>query len=162
LIIAQTHFGFLPTRGSIMLDFVFLAMFAIVIVLTFSIYLVRSKKKFRLHKRIQIGTAIVLLVTIVAFEIDMRFITAWRVLAEPSSLYASGAVDWSLAIHLLFAIPTPFVWVYTIVMALKKIPADPQPCEYSTTHRRWGWISALMMYATAVTGWVFYVVAFVF
>lgn len=143
-----------------MLDFVFVAMFGIVAVLSFSIYLVKQKQKFRLHKRIQIATAIVLLVTIVAFEVDVRFITAWRQLAEPSAFYDSGAVDWSLAIHLMFAIPTPFLWIYTMVMALKRIPKEPGPCEYSPTHRRWGWISALMMFGTAVTGWVFYILAF--
>ena len=144
-----------------MLDFVFLAMFAIVLVLSFSIVLVRRKKRYRLHKRIQIATALILLVTIVAFEIDMRFLTDWRELAEPSRYYASGAVGWSLAIHLLFAVPTPFVWIYTMIMALRNIPRDPQPCSYSGKHRFWGWLSAIMMYLTAATGWVFYILAFV-
>lgn len=143
-----------------MLDFVFVAMFAIVVVLSYSIYMVRKQKKYRWHKRIQVATALVLAVTIVAFEIDVRFITAWRELAEPSRYYASGVVDWALFIHLIFAIPTPLVWIYTMIMALKKMPQEPGPCDYSARHRRWGWISALMMYGTAVTGWIFYIVAF--
>ena len=106
-------------------------------------------------------TAFILLITIVAFEIDVRFLVDWNELAKPSAFYDSGWVHRCLGIHLAFAIPTPFVWIYAIVMALKHIPADPQPCRYSPQHKRWGWISAIMMFGTAFTGWVFYVLAFV-
>ena len=143
-----------------MLDFVTIAMLGIVAVLLTSIYLVRKRRKFRLHKTIQITTAVVLLCAIVAFEIDVRFITDWRELAEPSPYYESGVVDGALVIHLMFAIPTPFVWIYTIVGALRNIPKDPGPCEYSPRHRRWGWISTWLMIGTAVTGWIFYWLAF--
>jgi uncharacterized membrane protein YozB (DUF420 family) len=153
--------GFLPTRGSVMLDFVFLAMFAIVLVMGFSIWLVRTRRMFQWHKRIQIATAVVLLATIVAFEIDMRLITDWRKLAEPSRFMASGAVDTTLAIHLMFAIPTPVIWIITIVHALRNFPNPPQPGPCSARHRKWGWLSVVMMSMTAVTGWIFYWVAFV-
>ena len=144
-----------------MLDFVFLAMFVIVVVMFLGVWLVRSRHKYQWHKRIQIVTGLVLLVTIVAFEIDMRFMTDWRQLAIPSAFYESGVVDWTLAIHLMFAIPTPAVWIITIFQALRKFPSPPTPCEYSQRHRFWGWLSVFMMSMTAGTGWVFYVVAFI-
>ncbi|MGI9516845.1 MAG: DUF420 domain-containing protein [Pirellulaceae bacterium] len=143
-----------------MLDFVVVAMVVLVIVLAASIYLVRVRRQFRLHKQIQLVTAIMLLVTVVAFEVDVRFFTAWRTLAAESAWYESGMVDLSLWVHLFFAIPTPLVWIYTIVMAVKKIPADPRPCEYSPRHRFWGWTSSILLLMTAITGWIFYVLAF--
>ncbi len=152
--------GFLPTRGSFMLDFVFLAIFVIPIVLAYSIYLVRIKKQFKRHKQIQLVTAAVVLVTIVAFEVDLRLFTNWRRLAEPSSLYDAGWVDVLLWIHLCFAVPTPIVWLITVVGALRNFPHDPVPCQYSRKHRLWGRASAGLMFMTSLTGCVFYVVAF--
>ena len=86
--------GFLGTRGSLMLDVVFLAMFAIVPVLAYSIYLVRSRRRFELHKRIQITLGLVLLVAVTAFELDMRFFTDWRERAAASRFY-SPADGWN-------------------------------------------------------------------
>lgn len=152
--------GFLPTRGSFMLDFLFLALFGLVILMGISIWLVRSRRQYALHKRIQVLLAVVLLVTVVAFEVDVRFVTDWRVLAAASPYYDSGLVDWALGVHLVFAIPTPLVWIFTIVQAMRKMPDPPAPGAYSSRHRNWGWMSVILLNLTAVTGWCFYLVAF--
>src|SRR5436189_3672551 len=100
--VAQT--GFLGTRGSLMLDVVFLAMFAVLPLLAVSIYLVKQKK-FSVHKRINLILGVVLLIAVLAFEIDMRFFTNWEDLAEKSP-YFDAASKWtsiagiSLIIHL--------------------------------------------------------------
>ncbi|MDG2012266.1 MAG: DUF420 domain-containing protein [Pirellulaceae bacterium] len=162
MVMAQLQGGFLPTRGTFMLDFVFIAMFLIVLILGVSIFLVRKKRLFRLHKRIQLLTAAILLAAIIAFEIDVRFFTQWQELAKPSRFYEQGWVHWALGVHLVFAIPTPFIWIYTIVMALKNFATDPQPNNYSPKHKFWGWVSTVFMVLTAATGWVFYLMAFSF
>ena len=153
--------GFLPTRGSFMLDFVVLAMLAVVLILAISIWLVRNQKQYLWHKRIQTATVILLVLVLVAFEIDIRFLTDWRELAMPSRYYESGLVDWALGIHLSFAIPTPFVWICTLTQALRKMPDPPGPGSYSGRHRFWGWLSVVMLGMTTLTGWIFYVMAFV-
>jgi len=145
-----------------MLDFVFLAMFGIIAIMGVSIYLVRFKKKYQLHKMIQIVLGIVLLVAVTAFEVDMRFITKdWRSLAEASPYFESGVVSTTLWIHLCFAVPTPVVWLLVIINGCRKFPSPPQPNEYSAKHIIWARIGALLMTLTAVTGWIFYVLAFV-
>jgi putative membrane protein len=78
--------GFLGTRGSLMLDIVVVAMAVILPVLAYSIYLVRVRRRYELHKRIQLVLAVVLLVTVVLFEADVR-INGWRDRAEPSPYY---------------------------------------------------------------------------
>ncbi len=171
LFLAQTasndFHGFLPTRGSVMLDFVFVALFAVIPVLASSIWLVKFRKPAELHKCewhkwIQLALGAILLVAVTAFEVDMRFITKdWRSLAEASPFYASKIVDYSLWIHLCFAIPTPLLWIFVIVRALQKFPKPVAPCEYSSRHMMWGRIAATAMFMTAVTGWVFYWLAFV-
>ena len=148
-----------------MLDFVTLAMLAVVIVLALSIYLVRVKKKKRLHRTIQIATAVTLTLALIAFEIDVRFITNWRELAQPSPFYQSGWVDRCLAIHLVFAIPTPLVWGVVIFTALWKFKSDfsseTAATKFNRFHRISGRIAAALMFLTAITGWIFYYVAFV-
>jgi len=148
-----------------MLDFVTVAMLAVVIVLSLSIYLVRFQKNKRLHRTIQIATAVTLTLALVAFEIDVRFITKWRELAQASPYYQSGWVDRCLAVHLLFAIPTPLVWGVVIFMALRRFKSDFQTesskSDFNRFHRISGRIAAAFMFLTAITGWVFYYVAFV-
>lgn len=152
--------GFLPTRGSYVLDSVFVAMFVICLLLAISIGLVHFGKRFRTHRNLQTGIAILLAITVLIFEIDVRFITDWRKLAESSPYYQSGVVDRALWIHLAFAVPTPFVWAYVVVQAWRKFPSDPRPNAHSVAHRFWGRIATLLMVMTALTGCVFYWLAF--
>ncbi len=144
-----------------MLDFVALAMLGVTLVLIYSVYQIRIRKRPRLHRNIQISTAIVLTITLIAFEVDVRFISAWRDLAVASPYYASGQVGWWLMIHLVFAIPTPFVWGYVIVMGMRKFKSGFNQGTYNRTHRILGRIAAGSMFLTAITGWIFYYVAFV-
>lgn len=151
--------GFLPTRGSFVLDFVFVAMFAIMLLLTLNIRMARGGK-YQLHRNLQIWLSVILLIAIIIFEIDVRFFTDWKKLAEPSRYYDSGLVHWAMGIHLSFAIPTPFVWGFVIYRALKHFPNPATPSAHSAEHRKWGWIAALMMFGTGITGCIFYWVAF--
>jgi putative membrane protein len=157
--------GFIPgSRATIMLDVVFVAMFAVVPVMAWGIWLVRSKRNYLLHKRVQLTLATVLLLAVTAFEIDMQLISGWRERAEPSPYYAAAdGVNWvmrSLYLHLFFAVPTAFLWVFVVVQALRKIPNPPRPCTYSPKHKFWSWIAAGEMTMTAITGWIFYWLAF--
>jgi hypothetical protein len=156
--------GFLGTRGSLMLDVVFVAMFLIVPLLGLSIWLVKYRRQYNVHKWLQVGMGLVLLLAVTAFEIDLRFFTDWEQLAAASPYYTQGtwSTVWvSLAIHLCFAVPTPLVWIFVIVQALRKYDRPPAPGAHSHSHKRWGWVAAILMTMTAATGWVFYWLAFV-
>lgn len=160
LLAEQNLQGLLPTRASLMLDVVFVAMFVVVAILAISVWIVRKTKNYSLHRKIQISSAVALAITVVAFEVDMRFFSDWREQAKLSPYYESGVVDFSLAGHLLFAIPTPFIWAFVIYRAVFNF-RNAEPGEHSAWHRKWGRIAAWMMFSTAVTGWIFYVLAFV-
>jgi len=152
--------GFLGTRGSLMMDVVFLAMFVIVPALGISIALVRYRKKYIAHKRIQIFLGIVLAVAVLLFEIDVR-LHSWRPRAEASPYYASGWVEGILWLHLPFAVSTALLWIYVLSWALRNIPHPPRPGPWSARHRFWARGAALDMVATAITGSLFYYLAFV-
>ena len=159
--------GFLGTRGSLMLDVVFLAMFAVVPVLLLSIYLVRYRRLYRLHKQMQLVMGLVLLVAVVAFEIDIRFIThEWELRADPSPFFDikhpwTCPAGVSLIVHLFFAVPTLLLWIFVNVQALRKFPDPPQPGPHSRAHLLWARAAGIGMLMTAFTGWIFYYLAFV-
>jgi len=93
----------------------------------------------------------------VIFELDMR-INGWRHMAEPSPYYETWVFP-ALIIHLCFSIPTLALWSYTIFMALKH-SIDKQSNPSRLKHKRLGYISSFGMLGTAVTGWIFYWLAF--
>ena len=154
--------GFLGTRGSLMLDVVFLAMFAVVPLLGWSITLAK-RGKFAQHKRMQLVLAVVLLVAVAVFELEMRLV-GWQERAAASPYWTSEAWDdpvhYSLMIHLFFAIPTAFLWLFVVVRALRSFPKPAAPNEHSPSHRFWAPIASFEMLMTAITGWVFYWLAF--
>ena len=155
----SVHHGFLPTRATLMLDTIFVAMFVLVLAMGVAIALVRFAKRYELHRKIQTTLAVVLLIAIVGFEIEMRFFVNWRELALASPFYASGTVDWMLLIHLCFAIPTPIVWATLIWRAYRHYD-DQRLAGHAAWHRRWGRIAAGLMVMTSVTGCAFYWLAF--
>jgi uncharacterized membrane protein YozB (DUF420 family) len=128
--------------------------------LAYSILLAK-RGKYTAHKTLQVVLASVLLVAVAAFEVDMRFFTNWRALAEPSPYYLSGVVGWSLLVHLIFAVPTLVLWIVVTIAALRKFDEPARPGSHSRFHRRWGMAAGYGMFLTAITGWVFYYLAFV-
>jgi putative membrane protein len=151
--------GFLGTRASVMLDVVFLAMFLVLPVMGWSIWQVRVRRRYALHKRVQLLVASVLLLAVLVFEVDMRFVSGWKDRAEPSPYWPTG-VWTSLYVHLIFSVSTALVWLYVVIGALRNIPKPPRPSPYSPRHKFWAWIAAVDMTLTAITGWIFYWLAF--
>lgn len=160
-----TH-GFLGNDASFMLDFVVLALILVVPVLLFSLYAVKTRQQFGLHRFLQIALGITLLVAVGAFEIDMRMHGGWQAIInkDPANPRLSSEqlihVAQVLHIHLVFAISTPFLWALTTVLALRRFPRPPAPGDHSKLHKTLGWISVFDLVATSVTGLWFYYVAF--
>jgi hypothetical protein len=174
--------GFLSTRASLMLDVVFLAMFAVVPVLGWSVWLVRVRRNYLWHKRVQLSLAAVLGVTVLVFEVDMR-LHGWRERATASPYFGPmadpgsgaefmfvrllrcqqvpGLVNISLGIHLVFAVSTAVLWTVVVTRALRRFPSPPEPSAHSASHKRWGRLAAMDLVLTSVTGWIFYYLAFV-
>jgi len=151
--------GFLPFRGSLMLDVVVVAMAAVLPLLGYSIFVVRYRRNFVLHKRLQLILAAALLVTVTAFELDMRF-NGWRERAKPSPYYATW-VDPSLYLHLVFSVSTAALWIWVTVAAVRKFPDPPCPGQHSPQHLLWARLAALDMLLTSISGWAFYYLSFV-
>ncbi|MFY9254882.1 MAG: DUF420 domain-containing protein [Fuerstiella sp.] len=159
--------GFLGYRTSFMLDFVVCALVLIVPLLVYSLWLVKVKKNFTAHKWLQVALGIILLIAVGAFEIDLQVVHGgWENIVQKShpdeaALAAKVAEARPyLWVHLLFAVTTPFLWFSTLILALKRFPSPPTTGVHSRTHKTLGWLSTIDITLTAVTGLVFYYVAF--
>jgi len=157
--------GFLPWRGPFVLDVIVIGMVFVLMALAWSVYSVKYRNQYQRHKVTQLCLAGGLLILLICFEIDVQFFENWRQRAQASPFYdaatRSGPVVYSLWIHLLFATTTLVLWVVIIALALRQFPNPPAPRPHSRFHARWGTVEAIDMALTAVTGWVFYFLAFV-
>jgi uncharacterized membrane protein YozB (DUF420 family) len=152
--------GFLGTRAPLMLDVLVIAMLAVMLTLAWSIYQVKVRRRYQLHKWTQITLAAVLLVTVVFFEIDIRLHgwtsrAAGQVGGEPAV-----AVWYALYFHLVFAVTTVVLWPIVIFLALRSFPDPPRPAQHSKIHVPLARLAAADMVLTTITGWLFYWVAF--
>lgn len=158
--------GFLGFKTSFMLDLVVCALVAVVPVLLYSIYIVKYKHQYKLHKTLQIILAVVLLFTVLAFEVDLHLVQGgWENIVEkrevPLTTEEFSFVHSLLWIHLVFAGSTPFLWGFTIAYAIKRFPAPPLPGDHSPLHKKLAWVSTIDLTLTSVTGLIFYYFAFV-
>lgn len=153
--------GFLGTRAPLILDTLCLAMMGVVAVLAWSVYLAKSRKRYTLHKWIQIVLAAVLLTIVILFEVDIR-LHGWEERAAGQlGARAPAAAVTALYVHLVFAVTTVALWPLTIILALRKYPNPPLPGDHSKVHAPLAWAATIDMVLTTVTGWIFYWVAFV-
>jgi uncharacterized membrane protein YozB (DUF420 family) len=152
--------GFLGTRASLMLDLIVVAIGGVLVILGWSVYEVKYRRRYELHKRVQIILAVVLLLAVTAFEIDIR-LHGWEDRAAGQiGGSASTVVRNVLLVHLFFAITTVILWPVVIIRALRHFPHPPAPAAHSRWHIFWARLAALDMLGTAVTGWLFYWMAF--
>ncbi|MCH9654349.1 MAG: DUF420 domain-containing protein [Planctomycetes bacterium] len=160
------EYGFLGYRSTFMLDFVVSALVLIVPLLLFSLYSVKLKRNFSLHKKLQIVLGAVLLVAVTAFEIDVQIMHGgWQNIVNqreiPLTPEQFNFARNVLYVHLVFAVSTPLFWATTLFLALKRIPNPPAPCAHSKLHQKLGWISTIDITLTSLTGLYWYYVAFV-
>jgi uncharacterized membrane protein YozB (DUF420 family) len=159
--------GFLGTRASIGMDVVLVGLIALLPVMAWSIALVRQGN-YALHKRLQLFIAAALVAAIVVFEIDVRLVSDWKLRAAGGPPWGEAPNAWwprgvllALAIHLVFAISTTVLWTWVVWEAVTRFPVPPVPGTHGPRHRRMARLAALDLVATAVTGTIFYWLAFV-
>lgn len=158
--------GFLGFRTSFMLDFVVVSLILIVPVLVYSLFAVKVRQRYELHRRLQLLLGAVLLVAVGLFEVDLQWVQGgWlNVVGKREVKLTAEQLVFArqvLYLHLCFAISTPLLWATTIGLALRHMPSPPQPSPHSRLHQTLGWLSTIDIVLTSVTGLGFYYVAFV-
>jgi putative membrane protein len=156
--------GFLGYPASFMLDVVVCSLAIVVPTLIFSLYAVKVRRNYALHKRLQITLGIVLLVAVGLFEIDMRLQGGFEQILKkrprPLSRQELTFFEQVLLVHLGFAVSTVILWGATLRLALKRIPIPPAPSPHSPLHKFLGWLSAIDITLTSATGLMVYYYGF--
>jgi hypothetical protein len=153
--------GFLGSRASFMLDVLVLAMAVVIVVLAWSVYQVKYRRRYELHKWVQVGLGLALLVAVIVFEVDVR-LYGWEGRAAGAIGGHASRIVWiALGIHLVFAVAAAILWPLVIVRALLNFPNPPAPGPHNRFHVRWARVAAIDMFITTFTGWTFYYLAFV-
>ena len=156
--------GFLGYKTSFMLDLVVCALVVLVPLLAYSIYIVKFKRQWRRHRNLQVLLGVVLLLAVGLFEIDLQVVhKGWENIIHKRTVSETqlAAARQVLHIHLFFAVTTPFLWGTTLYLAWRRFPSPPVPGDHSRAHKILGWLSAIDLTLTSVTGLWFYYVAFV-
>lgn len=159
--------GFLGTRASIGMDVVLVGLIALLPVLAWSVALVR-RGNYAAHKRLQLFIVAALVAALVVFEIDVRLISDWKIRAaggppwtdHPNAWWPAGVLV-ALGIHLVFAISTPVLWAWVVWEAVARFPAPLAPGSHGPRHRWMARMAAADLVLTAITGTIFYWLAFV-
>lgn len=156
--------GFLGYPTTLMLDFVVCALVLIVPLLLFSLYVVKVKKNYQLHRNLQLLLGGTLLVAVAAFEIDMRLqgsiVEILKKRATPLSAEQESLFWNVLYVHLFFAITTVPLWATTLTLAWKRFPSPPAPSDHSKLHKPLAWLSTIDITLTSVTGLAVYYLGF--
>ena len=160
--------GFLGYPTTFMLDFVACALALVVPMLFWSLWLVKFRRRYVAHKRLQIALGIILLLAVTAFEVDVQMMHGgWENIVAKQQLSPeilakkiSDVRPW-LLVHLVFAVTTPLLWIVAITLALRRFGNPPVPGTHSRLHKTLGWASTIDITLTSVTGLLFYYVAFV-
>jgi hypothetical protein len=159
--------GFLGYPTTFMLDFVVCALVLVVPLLLYSLWLVKVRRRYLAHKRLQIALGLILLTAVTAFEVDVQIVHGgWENIVAQQQLdqtqlaaKISSARPW-LLVHLLFAVTTPVLWAVTMTLALRRFGRTPVPGPHSRLHATLGWASTIDITLTSITGLLFYYVAF--
>ncbi len=139
-------------------DILCISLFIIIPTLIYSIYSVKIKRNYKIHKILQILISTMLAISIIIFEIDIR-IRGWKDLIYESKYY--NTILWPIFyIHLFCAISTTVIWTIIFWQALHKFPFIPQPNEHSIFHKKFAPWATIGLIGTSITGITFYYVAF--
>lgn len=153
--------GFLGTPASLMLDVVVVSLLVVTPALLYSLYVVKFRRDYILHKRLQVVISVALFLVVGLFEIDMKMQGGFDELAKGSALAGTAFLDNLLAVHLCFSISTFFLWAITFLTALRYFPVPPVPTRFGRFHRVIAWITVADMIGTIVTGLMVYWYGFV-
>ena len=113
----------------------------------------------KLHRRIQLALSTLVFIFVIVLEWRFRTV-GWRTAAESSPLFPWG-VDLSLGIHIAFALAMVVAWIGALAVGVKGWVDGTLRVEQRARHRWWGWFATLATIGTAITAWIFYIIAFV-
>lgn len=151
--------GFLPfSRGTLMIDVVVTAMAVVVPGVLCGRFLARTRRYAR-HRQVQLALAAALAVIVLAFEVEVRT-AGWQNRAEASPYFTTYVFPF-LYVHIALACTATACWILATYHGLTRMPRPAAPGPHSSWHKKIGNATVYATCATALTGWIFFYLAFV-
>jgi hypothetical protein len=141
--------SFLGQRGDALIDIGMLSIVAVVPVLVWSWALARQKR-WVIHKKVQITTAIVLGVVVLLFEIDLTKSGGVFAITATSPYAGTSLLNGWIYIHTTFAISATVIWVLLVIASLIRFPNPPVPAAFPA-HRYFGRLGMVAMLGAGLT-----------
>ncbi len=149
--------GFLGTRADALVD-VAMVFFAVAPFLMTQALRLAAQRRYRAHRRLQVGVLLGAIVAVVLLEGSIRFghaVDAFTV----SAYYGTATLTGLFAIHLAVAVPTFIGWCVLAILSWRRF-TSVLPGSFSPRHRFWGWLTFLGLWLTCLTGLGLYVLSF--
>jgi membrane-associated HD superfamily phosphohydrolase len=145
--------GFLGTRADFTVDLV-MTISGFLPFLLLSAFYIASKRKFDLHKNLQIILFIIVTILVISLEFDVRYGDLKEI--SKRSPYA-GSIELMVVflVHLFFAVSSFFAWCWLIVKSLRRYPTF-----FDFEHKKYGKIIFWDIILMVISGWVLYWMTF--
>jgi len=151
--------GILGSRADLLTDLSLLTFILLPLVMPLGFRLAQQQR-LHAHRRMQVFFLGLMTVAVLVLEIDIRLRGGSGALAGKAVSIPTPAVRALLLIHLLIAVSTWLSWVGFVIASWRRF-GQQLPGGFSGKHRRWGRILWLGVAATAGTGTLLYIAAFV-
>ena len=151
--------GFFGSRADLLTDLALSIFILLPVVMPIGFRLARNGR-LRLHRTIQLAFLATMTIAVVALEVDIRLQGGSGALAGRAVAIPKAAVRALLLVHLIIAVTTWVTWVALAVRSWRRFDST-LPGDFSRTHRTWGRRVWLGVSATAATGTLLYIAAFV-
>ncbi len=148
--------GFLGTRADIIIDVVMTVSGFLPALMMFTFYLA-AKRKYQLHKNMQLALLLIVTVLVVALEVDVRS-GDLQAAGALSAYHDTLALRVLFIVHLLFATTTFVGWIWLVIKSSKIYPKG----FGKFNHKKWGKILFADVVLTVITGWMMYLMVFAY
>ena len=111
-----------------------------------------------LHRALQVATSALLVLALSVFEFEVRT-TGWQDRASYSPYYPAGILI-CLIVHFSFVISLFVFWITNLLSGIKQ-NKQAWTFEERTKHKIGGRLALLSLFATVLSGLLFYYIAFV-
>ena len=115
---------------------------------------------YRLHRNLQTGLTLALLVVVYLFEQDLKALGGIFKAVEQSRFAGTAALNGLIYFHTICAVSSSLIWLLLVAISLLAF-RPPQPNAFSKWHIIFGRIGMIDMLLSAVTGVMLYFVGFV-
>lgn len=149
--------GFLGTRADVLMDVAIIVFTALPFVLIFGIRYARHRH-FMKHRRFQTAAALLVLLLLVLFELDIRLCGGSQAFISKSS-FSAGFVRTFLICHVAIALLTGASWLALIVRSRARFLGS-LPGTFSARHRWWGWLTFVGVCLLSSSGFALYMLLF--